>query len=269
LKAAGIDPAPLRSGPTWRQFLAMQAHAILAVDFARVDTVLLRRLYVLVVIEHGRRRVHLAGITAQPTRAWVTQQARNLLMDSVTAPVPDPRPRCHDVRPAFVREARGEGDRLVPAASHYVACISSGVVRGDQTPRGPPLDPVPVRGTLDPRPACSVLGARARCSGGDITCSRSSWRATLPGSRHPQVIGNDVWSWSTQLSGAGPGGRRNRAWSGLVTLRSAESTAPVHGRLGSLYRTVGVSLFCVGGGTTVRAGAVAIQSAIAARPTEP
>ena len=81
LKSAGIDPAPLRSGPTWRQFLATQAHAILAVDFAHVDTVFLRRLYVLVVIEHGRRRVHVAGITAHATGAWVTRQARNLLMD--------------------------------------------------------------------------------------------------------------------------------------------------------------------------------------------
>jgi len=67
LNAAGIDPAPLRSGPTWRQFLAAQAHTILAVDFVHVDTVFLRRLYVLVVIEHGRRRVHLAGISAHPT----------------------------------------------------------------------------------------------------------------------------------------------------------------------------------------------------------
>jgi putative transposase len=81
LKKAGFDPAPRRSGPAWRQFLAAQAHAVLAVDFAHVDTVFLRRLYVLVVIEHDRRRVHLAGITAHPTGAWVTQQARNLLID--------------------------------------------------------------------------------------------------------------------------------------------------------------------------------------------
>ena len=60
LKNVGIDPAPLRSGPTWRQFLTAQAHTILAVDFAHVDTVFLRRLYILVVIEHGSRRVHIA-----------------------------------------------------------------------------------------------------------------------------------------------------------------------------------------------------------------
>jgi putative transposase len=81
LKKAGFDPAPRRTGPTWRQFLTAQAHAILAVDFAHVDTVFLRRLYILVVIEHGTRRVHIAGITAHPTGAWVAQQARNLLMD--------------------------------------------------------------------------------------------------------------------------------------------------------------------------------------------
>ena len=81
LRAADLDPAPRRSGPTWRQFLVAQAHAILAIDFAHVDSVFLRRLYILVVIEHGRRRVRVAGITAHPTGAWVTQQARNLLMD--------------------------------------------------------------------------------------------------------------------------------------------------------------------------------------------
>jgi putative transposase len=67
LKSARFDPAPRRSGPTWRQFLSAQARAILAIDFAHVDTVFLRRLYILLVIEHDRRRVHLAGITAHPT----------------------------------------------------------------------------------------------------------------------------------------------------------------------------------------------------------
>jgi putative transposase len=81
LKDAGVDPAPQRSGQTWRQFLAGQAAKILAADFFHVDTVLLRRLYVLFFIEHGTRRVHLAGITAHPTGAWATQQARNLLMN--------------------------------------------------------------------------------------------------------------------------------------------------------------------------------------------
>jgi transposase InsO family protein len=81
LEDAGLNPSPRRAGPTWSQFLRAQAHAILAVDFAHVDTVFLRRFYVLVVIEHRTRHVHLAGITAHPTGAWVTQQARNLLMD--------------------------------------------------------------------------------------------------------------------------------------------------------------------------------------------
>jgi putative transposase len=66
LHAAGIDPAPRRTGPTWKQFLTGQARGILAVDFVHVDTVLLRRIYALIVIEHSTRRVHLAGITREP-----------------------------------------------------------------------------------------------------------------------------------------------------------------------------------------------------------
>ena len=78
---AGIDPAPRRSGPTWKQFLTTQARGILAANFVHVDTVSLRRLYALIVVEHGTRRVHLAGVTANPDGAWTTQAARNVLMD--------------------------------------------------------------------------------------------------------------------------------------------------------------------------------------------
>jgi putative transposase len=80
LHAAGIDPAPRRAGPTWRQFLHAQAAGIFAVDFLHVDTVLRTRLYVLVFIEHGTRRMHLGGVTASPTGEWTVQQARNLAL---------------------------------------------------------------------------------------------------------------------------------------------------------------------------------------------
>ena len=80
LHAAGIDPAPRRSGPGWRQFLLAQAAGIVAVDFLHVDTVLLKRIYVLVFIEHGTRRMHIGGVTASPTGEWTVQQARNLAL---------------------------------------------------------------------------------------------------------------------------------------------------------------------------------------------
>ena len=81
LHAVGIDPAPRRSGQGWRQFLRAQAAGIVAVGFLHVDTVLLKRIYVLVFIEHGSRRMHIGGVTANPTGEWAVQQARNLALD--------------------------------------------------------------------------------------------------------------------------------------------------------------------------------------------
>jgi putative transposase len=81
LRRHRLPPAPRRDGPSWKEFLSQQAAGIVACDFFCVDTVRLKTLYVLFFIELSTRRVHLAGVTAHPKSPWITQQARNLVME--------------------------------------------------------------------------------------------------------------------------------------------------------------------------------------------
>ena len=157
LRRHGLPPAPRRDGPTWTEFLRAQAAGILATDFFSVDTVLLRRYYVLFVIEVERRALHLLGVTAHPTGPWVTQTARNFASDlddtgrrfgflirdrdtkltasfdavfasigveAITTPVRSPRANAYAER--FVRTIRTEclDQLLIFSRSHLDAVVS-------------------------------------------------------------------------------------------------------------------------------------------------
>jgi putative transposase len=116
LRRHDIDPSLGRTGPTWTEFLRSHASSMLACDFFTVDTVLLRRLYVLFFIEIDTRRVYVTGVTASPTGAWVAQQARNLTM--VLAERPRPvrllvRDRDAKFSANFDEVFRSEGIRII------------------------------------------------------------------------------------------------------------------------------------------------------------
>jgi putative transposase len=76
-----MSPAPRRHSQSWRSFLRTHGESILACDFFTVDTVWLQRLYVLVFLSVGSRRVEYLACTSKPNTAWMLQQARNLLME--------------------------------------------------------------------------------------------------------------------------------------------------------------------------------------------
>jgi putative transposase len=118
LKEAGIEPAPKRLETSWSEFLRQQAASILECDFFTVDTLFLKRFYVLFFIELATRRVHVAGITTNPDGRWVTQQARNVLMELGDEGI-RPRFLVRDRDSKFTREFdevfRSEGIRVIKA----------------------------------------------------------------------------------------------------------------------------------------------------------
>ena len=185
LRRHGLGPPPQRVGPSWSEFLRAQAKGLLATDFFTVDTVLLRRYYVLFVIELERRVVHLLGVTANPNGLWVTQVARNFAaeleeagrqvrflvrdrdtkftasFDAVFASIgveiiltPVRSPRANAFAERFVRTAREDClDHLLVLSHHHLETVLAEYVEHYNTAR-------PHRG-LDltpPEPTTSLVG---------------------------------------------------------------------------------------------------------------
>jgi transposase InsO family protein len=198
LQPAGIKPTPRRSSETWREFLRAQASGIVACDFFTVDTVLFRRLYALVFIELATRQVYLAGITANPTGEWATQQARNIIETFVERTAPT-RFLTHDrdnkFTAAFDEVFRSEGIRTIrtpvraPRANAFIE-------RWIGTVRRECLDRILIvnRRHLERvlplyirhygcKSSCWTLGgsfARVRVGAGDRELKRRRWGCLLP-----------------------------------------------------------------------------------------
>jgi putative transposase len=103
LLTAGLPPAPERQAASWRAFLRQQAASIWACDFFTVDTVFLRRFYVLFFLSLEQRRIEHIAVTSNPSGAWAVQQARNLCADLVERGEKRPRFLIHDRDSKFSR----------------------------------------------------------------------------------------------------------------------------------------------------------------------
>jgi putative transposase len=200
LKEAGIEPAPKRLEPSWAEFLRQQAASILECDFLTVDTLFLRRFYVLFFVELATRRVWLAGITTNPDGRWVTQQARNLLM---TLDDEDVRPRffIRDRDSKFTREFdevfRSEGMRVIKApvrapkarahAERWVGSAPPRMPRPDPDRRPPPPPARPRHVCRASQPAPPAPRTRTTATAPQAAAARraSNRRGDRPRSRPP------------------------------------------------------------------------------------
>jgi putative transposase len=119
LAKAGVPPAPRRDRQAWRSFLRAHGESILACDFFTVDTVWLRRLYVLAFLSVGSRRIEYVACTSKPNTAWMLQQARNVLMEL-------------DDRDGRVRFLLHDRDAKFPAA--FDVLLASEMIKVIRTP---------------------------------------------------------------------------------------------------------------------------------------
>ena len=116
LRQPGVGLVGRRRGMSWREFMRIHRQSLLAVDFFTVETIWLRRLYVLFFIELGSRQAHFAGATPTPNAAWVTQQARQLTWTLADRPEPFRfliRDRDQKFRASFDEVFRTEGIEIV------------------------------------------------------------------------------------------------------------------------------------------------------------
>jgi putative transposase len=198
LTASGLDPAPLRSGPTWRQFLTAQA--IIACDLFHLETVTLTRLYGFFVVEHATRRVRILGVPAHPTGEWLAQLARNLVMDLDEAGesfgllirdhdrkfsrafdtvftaagmriliTPVQAPRANAIAERFVGSVRRELlDRILILNQHHAAAVLAEYQRhfNEHRPHRVLNQAAPLRALPDPHPSRPVRVTRRDRLGG-------------------------------------------------------------------------------------------------------